>query len=131
MARVLALVPDLLFGSRVQGALTAAGHDVELVGDEVKLRERLADTGLPGAAVVVVDLTDEELDGASVLESLSHEGGLARSRTLAFYSHVDAAARERAERAGFDLVVPRSRMAREGPELVARLAAAGASTSPE
>ena len=42
-------------------------------------------------------------------------------RTLAFYSHVDAAVRERAEEAGFDLVVPRSRMAREGAELVARL----------
>jgi len=28
MARVLALVPDLLFGSRVQGSLTAAGDDV-------------------------------------------------------------------------------------------------------
>ena len=128
---MLALVPDLLFGSRVQGALSAAGHDVELVGDEAKLRECLADSALPGAAVVVVDLTDEQLDGASVLESLSQEGGLGRSRTLAFYSHVDAPARERAERAGFDLVVPRSRMAREGPELVARLAGAGASTSPE
>jgi hypothetical protein len=34
---------------------------------------------------------------------------------------VDAPARERAERAGFDLVVPRSRMAREGVELVERL----------
>jgi hypothetical protein len=29
--------------------------------------------------------------------------------------------RERAEQAGFDLVVPRSRMAREGAELVRRL----------
>jgi hypothetical protein len=41
--------------------------------------------------------------------------------TLAFYSHVDVEARRLAEDAGFDLVVPRSRMAREGPELVARL----------
>jgi hypothetical protein len=36
---------------------------------------------------------------------------------------VDARARGRAARAGFDLAVPRSRMAREGGELVARLAA--------
>jgi len=34
---------------------------------------------------------------------------------------VDVAARERAEQAGFDLVVPRSRMAREGAALVAGL----------
>ena len=130
MARVLALVPDLLFGSRVQGALTAAGHDVELISEEGKLRDLLADSEVP-AAVIVVDLTDEELGGAGILESLSQGGGLGASRTLAFYSHVDGPARERAERAGFDLVVPRSRMAREGPELVARLAGAGAPTSPE
>jgi CheY-like chemotaxis protein len=123
MARVLALVPDLLFGSRVQGALAAAGHDVELIGDPSVLRDRLAEGTASEPAVLVVDLTDADLDGAGILESLSREGGLGRTRTLAFYSHVDAPARERAERAGFDLVVPRSRMAREGAELVARLAA--------
>jgi hypothetical protein len=42
-------------------------------------------------------------------------------RTLAFYSHVEADVRARATEAGFDLVVPRSRMAREGPALVERL----------
>jgi DNA-binding NarL/FixJ family response regulator len=122
MARVLALVPDLLFGSRVQGALTAAGHEVELIGDETRLRERLAEEGAPAAAVLVVDLTSEEPDGAALLEGLSAAGELAGMRTLGFFSHVDARARERAVQAGFDLAVPRSRMAREGAELVARLA---------
>jgi len=122
MARVLALVPDLLFGSRVRGALEADGHQVELIGGEDRLRDRLEDAGAPAAAVLVVDLTDEDLDGAGVVESLSSEGSLAPMRTLGFFSHVDTPARERAERAGFDLVVPRSRMAREGAELVTRLA---------
>lgn len=117
MARVLALTRDLLFGSRVQSALVAAGHEVELIADEPRLKERLA----APANVLVVDLTDGELDGAGVVESLTAAGELHSTRTLAFYSHVDAAARERAERAGFDLVVSRSRMAREGAELVERL----------
>jgi hypothetical protein len=123
MAHVLALVPDLLFGSRVRGALRAAGHEVELIADEGGLRERLADPAVGAGAVLVVDLTDEDLDGARILESLSSEGGLQRLRTLGFFSHVDTRARERAEEAGFDLAVPRSRMAREGAELIARLAA--------
>jgi hypothetical protein len=42
--------------------------------------------------------------------------------TLAFYSHVETEVRVQAEGAGFDLVVPRSRMAREGAALVGRLA---------
>jgi DNA-binding NarL/FixJ family response regulator len=121
MARVLALTRDLLFGSRVQAALVASGHEVELVGDEARLREMLEDAQTPALAVLVADLTDIELDGAALVQSLAADGRLGATRTLAFYSHVDAAARERAEQAGFDLVVPRSRMAREGAELVARL----------
>jgi DNA-binding response OmpR family regulator len=123
MAHVLALVPDLLFGSRLLGTLTAAGHEVELVTDQGRLRERLADGSAPRPAVLVLDLTDEDLKGAELLESLGGAPGLEGVRTLGFFSHVDTRARERAERAGFDLAVPRSRMAREGGELVARLAA--------
>jgi CheY-like chemotaxis protein len=123
MACVLALVPDLLFGSRVQAALWSAGHEVELIGDEDGLRERLEDPTARVPAVLVVDLTDEELDGASLVEALAGEGALAQVRTLGFYSHVDLRARERAVQAGFDQVVPRSRMARQGEELVAEMAA--------
>lgn len=127
MARVLALTRDLLFGSQVQGTLTLAGHDVELIADEPRLRERLAradgGAGGPAADVLVVDLTDGELEGAESVQSLARDGQLEGVHTLGFYSHVEAAARDRAERAGIELVVPRSRMAREGVELVAGLLA--------
>ena len=122
MARVLALTADLLFGSRVQGALVAAGNEVELIADETRLRARLADPDKPAADVLVVDLTDAQFDGAGIVVALAGEGVSHSIRTLGFYSHVDVPARERAEQAGFDLVVPRSRMAREGAELVSRLA---------
>ncbi|HWF32964.1 MAG TPA: hypothetical protein VG188_10450 [Solirubrobacteraceae bacterium] len=141
MARVVALVPDLLFGSQVQGSLRAAGHDVALAGDEAKVREHLAsdrvapeaggraqegaEPGAEGVAVLVVDLTDDRFDGAAILEALAADGVVAGVSTLAFYSHVDAAVRERAMQAGFDLVVPRSRMAREGAALVDGLAGRG------
>lgn len=121
MARVLLLSGDLLFGSRVQGDMAAAGHEVEILGDQKRLSARLADAQAPRAEVLVADLTDERLDGAAIMESLSGAGELAGLHTLAFYSHVDVAVRERAETAGFDLIVPRSRMAREGPQLVAGL----------
>ena len=118
MARVVAFIPDLLFGSRVQAMLDADGQVVELVSNADAVRDALTDV-----TVLVVDLTDEEFGGADLVESLSADGSLAGIRTLAFYSHVDVDARRRAESAGFDLIVPRSRMAREGAELVSRLAA--------
>jgi hypothetical protein len=103
MARVALLSPDLLFGSNVEGALRAAGHDVTHdAGGDVD--------------VVVVDLTADGLD----VEALGARGDAA---TLGFYPHVDVDVRRRAEEAGFDMVVPRSRMNREGPALVERLAA--------
>jgi DNA-binding NarL/FixJ family response regulator len=124
MARVVALVPDLLFGSQVQGMLAAAGNEVELVGDEHRVRDLLGDAAAPAVAVLVVDLTTatDVLDGAALVQALSAEGALAQTRTLGFYAHVDVSVRERAEQTGFDLVVPRSRMAREGAALVASLA---------
>lgn len=111
--KVAALVPDLLFGSRVQSMLEGAGHEVWMCSTEADARARAAD-----ADVLVVDLTQDPAVGTALVESLAPGA----TRTLGFYSHVEADVRERALAAGFDAVVPRSRMAREGGELVARLA---------
>ena len=116
MARVVALVPDLMFGSRVLAMLEGAGHEVTLTGqeDEARIEAEFAD-------VLVVDLTTDAVDGLMLVDSMAAGGELHGTRTLGFYSHVEADVRDRAERAGFDLVVPRSRMNREGTELVAGL----------
>jgi hypothetical protein len=116
MARVVAYIPDLLFGSQVQGALRVAGHEIELVADEQGVRGALA-----CADALVVDLTDDASGRVSLVEALIEEGRIAGVRTLAFYSHVEADTRRLAEAAGFDLVVPRSRVAREGGALVSGL----------
>ncbi|HEV7937563.1 MAG TPA: hypothetical protein VGP18_06005 [Solirubrobacteraceae bacterium] len=116
MAHVVAFIPDLLFGSRVQAALLADGQTVELTGDPEAVAGALTD-----ASVLVVDLTDADYGGVSLVEALSAQESLAGVRTLGFYSHVDVEMRAGAEQASFDMVVPRSRMAREGPALVAKL----------
>jgi len=112
VARVVAFIPDLLFGSNVVGALGAAGHDTVLVADGDSLMREL-----PGARVLIVDLTTDPDVRIDVVRALPPGG----YKTLAFYSHVEADVRASAEAAGFDLVVPRSRMAREGGALVDRL----------
>jgi hypothetical protein len=112
MARVVAFIPDLLFGSNVVGALQAGGHEPVLASDAYAVRRELAD-----AQALVVDLTADAGERLEQVEGIP--GGAIR--TLAFYSHVEVDVREQAERAGFDLVVPRSRMAREGAALIDRL----------
>jgi CheY-like chemotaxis protein len=119
VARVAALIPDLMFGSKVQAMLEQAGHDVELVTAGIEHW----DAAEP-ADVLLVDLVSADAAGIAVLERLRTAGAPSAAASLAVYSHVDADTRGRAIDAGFDLVVPRSRMMREGPDLVARLAGA-------
>jgi CheY-like chemotaxis protein len=117
VARVVALFDDLLLGSNVLGMLRAAGHEVTLAGDPAAVAPA-------GADVLVVDLGTDGFDGVAVAERLRAAGELSATRLLGVYSHVHHDVKLRAESAGFDLVVPRSRMAREGAALVERLAAA-------
>jgi CheY-like chemotaxis protein len=112
VARVVAVFDDLLAGSNALGMLRAAGHEAELSGPD-------AHPG--GATLLIVDLASSGFDGVALVERLRGTGELEGTRTLGVYSHVDADTRRRAEAAGFDLVVPRSRLAREGAALVERL----------
>jgi CheY-like chemotaxis protein len=118
MARVAALIDDLLFGSKVKGGLEAAGHEVDLISGGVEAWDEVG-----GIDVLVVDLTADDVDAIGLVETLAAGGELRGVRTLGFFAHVQPEVRERALAAGFDQVVPRSRMAREGPELVDRLVA--------
>jgi hypothetical protein len=103
VARIAAIAPDLFFASKVKETLTAAGHDVTIV---------------PAGSLIEADLLIVDLDVTGDEVALPTD-----TPRLGFYSHVDVDTRRRAEESGFDLVVPRSRMAREMPELVARLLA--------
>jgi CheY-like chemotaxis protein len=120
VARAIVLTADLLFGSNVQGMLGMAGHEVELAGGEDALRQALLREE-PPVAVVVADLTDHELESIQTIRELRDEGFLDGIPVLAYYSHVEPGVRDLAEQEGLDLVVPRSRMAREGAELVGSL----------
>ena len=96
-----------MFASRIEATLSAAGHSVDL---ESTIAEA---SDLDAVDLVVVDLDREPADGVVGL-------GVP---VLGFYAHTNTETRQSAEAAGIDLVVPRSRMAREMPTLVERLLA--------
>jgi hypothetical protein len=101
VARIVAIAPDLLLGSRITETLSAAGHDVTL-------SPSASEAPLDAAELLIADLertNPEALVGLGV-------------PVLGFYPHTDAELRQAAEAAGVDLVVPRSRLAREMPQLV-------------
>lgn len=101
MARVLSIAGDLMLGSRVQEVLSAAGHEVISSGS-------IEETSWEGVDLIVADL---DVENPEALVGLGMP-------VLGYYAHVDIATRDGARAAGVDLVVPRSRMARELPALV-------------
>jgi hypothetical protein len=104
VARVLSISTDLMLGSRVDGALGAAGHEVVTAGS-------LAAAPLDGIDAIVADL---EIENPDALVAVGVP-------VLGYYSHVDVDTKAVADAAGIDKVVPRSRMSRELPDLVASL----------
>jgi hypothetical protein len=107
LARALAIVADLMLGSRVTETLRAADHEVELVPAIAQASE------LERVDVIVADLDCEPADALVGLGP----------PVLGFYQHTDVDTRAAAEAAGVDLAVPRSRLVREMPALVDRLLA--------
>jgi len=104
VARVLSISADLMLGSKVDAMLSAAGHEVTTAAS-------VEETTWDGKDLIVADL---DVENPEALVGL----GLP---VLGYYSHVDIATKEAADAAGVDLVVPRSRMARELPALAERL----------
>ncbi len=99
MARIVAVVSDLMLASRVKESLQTAGHEVDVVP---RLPEKIE------AAAIVCDL--DAVDA----EAIASKG----IPSLGFYSHVDVDTKARAQKTGIDVIVPRSRMSRELPQLV-------------
>jgi hypothetical protein len=102
MARIAAVVADLMLASRVRTSLEASGHEVE---QDAELPDEL-----DGVDLVVADLH------AVPPEELSNLG----LPVIGFYQHTDTSMKRRADEADLFIAVPRSRMVRELPELVDR-----------
>jgi hypothetical protein len=102
MARIAAVVADLMLASRVRTSLEASGYEVEQDAD-------LPDE-LDGIDLVVADLDAVAPEALSELEI----------PVIGFYQHTDTETKRSADAAGLAFAVPRSRMVRELPELVGR-----------
>jgi hypothetical protein len=102
LARIAALVTDLMLASRVRTSLEASGHEVE--------QDSTVPDELDGIDLVVADL------------DVVPPGRLADLGVpvIGFYQHTDTETKKQADEAGLPFAVPRSRMVRELPELVER-----------
>ena len=117
MAKVLALVSDLIFRSKISGTAGAVGVEITTISSADALGGALDDDELQR---VILDLEAVRTELGSLVETIRTRRG--ELNIIGYCSHVDGALIEAAIRAGVDEVLPRSAFSARLPELLQQTA---------
>ena len=101
---VLVLVSDLMFVSKISAAAHQAGCPVQFFRESAKLRSAVP----PEACIVIVDMNEKNLDPVALIAALKATPETRHAQVIAYLSHVQHDLKREAEKAGADLVLPRS-----------------------
>lgn len=110
---IVIVVVDLLFQSRIQAAAEALGLGVRIADTPANAEAALA----AGPALAVIDVDAAGIDTPSAIRAAKAAG----AKVLAFGRHTEPQALRAARDAGADVVVARSQLAAELPELMQTL----------
>jgi DNA-binding NarL/FixJ family response regulator len=113
--KVVIAVSDLLFQTRIEAALRAAGSGT-IVADTPAALDDALDSG---PSVVVIDVHETAFSATDAIARAT----AANARVLAFGRHTAPVELRAARDAGAEMVVPRSDLAERLPELLDRLLA--------
>ncbi len=109
---IVALVPDLLAGSRIEEAARRLGTETTTASSEPEAINLLND----GARLLIVDLSERGLDLGALAQAARTSG----TAIIAFGPHVDTARSREALAAGIERVYARSRFLRETQAVLAK-----------
>jgi DNA-binding NarL/FixJ family response regulator len=102
--RFLAAVQDIFFATKIADSAKRVGVKMEFIKDETKLREAAESS----QSVVILDLNNAVFPSIEVARKLK-AGPTAQSvQIIAYLSHVQTDLMREAQKAGCDLVLPRS-----------------------
>ena len=113
MGRVVALVEDIFFIAKMKETAKQAGVTLDTAGTADALASAAR---TDGTSLLIVDLNAR--GSIEAIEMLRAAG--ITLPVIAFFSHVQAELAERARLAGCEEVMPRSKFARELPEILSR-----------
>ena len=112
--RVVAVVDDMFFASKIRAVAEAVGVEISFPRSKEALIERVR-----GAQLIVVDLHNQRFDPVAVATDLKADEELRGIPMVGFFSHVETELRQNALAAGFDQVLPRSVFTRDLPKILA------------
>jgi DNA-binding NarL/FixJ family response regulator len=113
MSRILGLMHDLFFRSKVDAVSHAVGVDVVYAGSLDEANARCAEA-VP--AMIFVDLADPRFPAVETAGAM--RAAAPAARLIGFASHVDLKALGAAREAGFEITLSRSDFTQRLPELL-------------
>jgi len=105
MTRVIAVVEDMFFASKIRATAEALGVEVSFPRTQQDVLEKVVETQ---PDLIVIDLHNQKFNAVEFAQGIKNNEQLRNVRLLGFFSHVEAQLRRDALSAGFDEVVPRS-----------------------
>ena len=108
--RVVAVLDDMFFTSKIKEAAKSTGVNVIFLKKAGGLIEDL--TNVP-PTLILVDLNSKKLTPLELIREIKSRPELKNVPTLGYLSHVQGELKKEAIKAGFDVVMPRSRFVRE------------------
>ncbi len=112
MSRIVSIVSDLIFRSKIESTARAVGAHVDSVASANALADVLA------AEPVDLVIVDMALDRALALDCIARAAESGGPRVLAFFSHVETDLADAARQAGAGEILPRSAFAARLPQLL-------------
>lgn len=118
MRKVVAVVEDLFFTVKILDAAKRAGLAIEFVKSEHDALLKAAEH----PALMILDLNFAAIDPLHVIAALKADEATKKVRLVGYVSHVQADLKKGAQDAGCDMVLARSALSQNLPQLMKRAA---------
>lgn len=113
--KVVAVLDDLFFSSKIREAAKTLEIEVEFVKKPDGLNEKISSEK---PSVIIFDLNSRFGSPLEIIKKIKSASELKRIPVIGFLSHVQIELKKEAHRAGCDLVIPRSRFSNDMIEML-------------
>jgi len=114
--RIIAIVDDMFFASKIRATAEAVGVEIAFPRTRESALEKIAQIQ---PQLIVADLQNQRFDVVGFSSELKANEETRSIPLLGFFSHVEVELPRKAMNAGFDRVVPRSVFARDLASMLA------------
>jgi PleD family two-component response regulator len=104
--KILAVLDDLFFSSKIREAAKTLDIDLEFVKNPDGFKEKISSEK---PSLIIFDLNSRAGSPLEIIKSIKSSSELKEIPVIGFLSHVQIELKKEADRAGCDLVIPRSR----------------------